>query len=105
MSGNSEWTRLDEGIEPTPRTIDRGLRLVLLPDPEARARLGRPLLGIPLALRTASAAREAGFVELIAAPGLALAPPGAREISIGDVIGGPGLMLYEGTCIDPQLLR
>lgn len=82
-----------------------GPRLILLPDPEARGDLDKPLLGIPLVVRTATAAREAGFVEVVAAPGLSCAPPGAREVPLGDVIRGPGLILFEGTFVDPQLLR
>ena len=79
--------------------------LVLLPDPEARARLSTPLLGIPLAERMSSAAREAGFAELIVAPGLAVVPEGSREAAIGEELSGPGLIVFEGTFIDPQLLR
>ncbi|NVB38901.1 hypothetical protein G6O69_13750 [Pseudenhygromyxa sp. WMMC2535] len=104
----SEWTRSEEdeaNTEPAPRSIERGLRLVLLPDPEARARLDRPLLGIPLAQRSINAALEAGFVEILAAPGLAFAPAQIREVPVGDIIDGPGLMIYEGTFLDPQLLR
>ncbi|GEM_PF-1072171 len=94
---------------PRPRDgLDHGLlgpRLVLFPDPEARADLGRPLLGVPLAQRTANAAREAGFTEVVSAPGLALVPPGIREIPIGDAVGGPSLIVFEGAFIDPKLLR
>lgn len=101
----SEWTRRDEAIEPSPRPVDRQLRLVILPDVEARVDLGVALLGIPVALRTANAAREAGFAEIVAAPGLTVAPAGAREVPIGDLVGGPGLIVFEGTYVDPQLLR
>ncbi len=79
--------------------------LVLLPDPEARARLGAPLLGIPLAQRVATSALEAGFAEVVVAPGLAVAPPEASEVPIGDELSGPGLVVFEGTYLDPQLLR
>ncbi len=51
-----------------------GPTLVLLPDPEARTRLALPLMGIPLAERMTSAAHEAGFSEVVSAPGLAIAP-------------------------------
>lgn len=84
---------------------DGGPTLVLLPDPEARARLAAPLLGIPLAQRLVSAAREAGFRDVIAAPGLAGTIDGAREVAIGEPLSGPGLIVFEGTFIDPQLLR
>lgn len=79
--------------------------LVLLPDPEARARLDKPLLGIPLAQRLVSAAREAGFADVIAAPGLIGTFEEAREVAIGEPLPGPGLIVFEGTFIDPQLLR
>ena len=79
--------------------------LVLLPDPEARARLGAPLLGIPLAQRIATSALEAGFAEVVVAPGLTVSPPEAREVPIGDELTGPGLVVFEGTYLDPQLLR
>jgi hypothetical protein len=82
-----------------------GPTLVVLPDPEARARLAAPLLGIPLAQRLVSAAREAGFADVIAAPGLAGTLAGAREVAIGEPLSGPGLIVFEGTFIDPQLLR
>ncbi len=82
-----------------------GLRLVLLPDPAARVDLAAPLLGIPLALRTVSAAREAGVTEVVAAPGLTLTPPGVREVPIGDPLGGPALILFEGTFVDPRVFR
>lgn len=90
-----------DDVEQSPR----GPTLVLLPDPEARARLRAPLLGIPLAARLTSAAREAGFAEVIAAPGLVAAPPGVRELAIGELLPGPGLVVFEGTFIDPMLLR
>jgi hypothetical protein len=82
-----------------------GPTLVLLPDPEARARLAAPLLGIPLVERMASAAREAGFADVVAAPGLTAAPERAREVAIGELLEGPGLVVFEGTFVDPQLLR
>ena len=90
-------------VEPTPMLP--APTLVLLPDSGARARLDAPLLGIPVAQRMTSAAREAGFGQIIAAPGLALTPEGAREIAIGEELSGPGLFVYEGAFIDPQLLR
>jgi hypothetical protein len=82
-----------------------GTRLVLLPDPEARVDLGVSMLGIPLVARVCTAAREAGFVEIVAAPGLAITPPDVREVPIGDPLGGPALILFEGTYVDPQVLR
>lgn len=92
-----------------PRTrrgeVPQAPTLVLLPDPEARARLEVPLLGIPLARRIATSALEAGFAEVVVAPGLTLAPPEAREVPIGDELSGPGLVVFEGTYLDPQLLR
>jgi hypothetical protein len=87
------------------RTFPLAPTLVLLPDPEARARLEVPLLGIPLARRIATSALEAGFAEVVVAPGLSAAPPEAREVSIGDELSGPGLVVFEGTYLDPQLLR
>src|SRR5690606_23565691 len=95
-------------VQPGPpgvKTIPLAPTLVLLPDPEARARLEVPLLGIPLARRIASSALEAGFAEVVVAPGLAVAPPEAREVPIGDELSGPGLVVFEGTYLDPQLLR
>jgi hypothetical protein len=97
-------------VDPALRQVAGGPTLVLLPDPEARARLATPLLGIPLAQRLVSAAREAGFADVIAAPGLAATslvgiPGGAREVAIGELLSGPGLIVFEGTFIDPQLLR
>ncbi|PRQ05264.1 hypothetical protein ENSA5_03830 [Enhygromyxa salina] len=91
--------------ELAPESPAGGPTLVLLPDPEARARLAAPLMGIPLAQRTTSAAREAGFSEVVGAPGLAVAPDRAREAAIGEELSGPGLVVFEGTFVDPQLLR
>jgi len=79
--------------------------LVLLPDPEARARLSVPLLGIPLARRISTSALEAGFAEVVVAPGLSMPPGQAREVPVGDELSGPGLVVFEGTYLDPQLLR
>ncbi|MFO7564242.1 MAG: hypothetical protein R6X02_16465 [Enhygromyxa sp.] len=87
------------------KTAQLAPTLVLLPDPEARVRLDVPLLGIPLARRIATSALEAGFAEVVVAPGLAVAPPEAREVPIGDELSGPGLVVFEGTYLDPQLLR
>lgn len=97
-------------VDPALRRVSGGPTLVLLPDPEARARLDTPLLGIPLAQRLVSAAREAGFADVIAAPGLVGTslvgtPGGAREVAIGELLSGPGLIVFEGTFVDPQLLR
>jgi hypothetical protein len=92
-------------MDPALRRVSGGPTLVLLPDPEARARLATPLLGIPLAQRLVSAAREAGFADVIAAPGLVGTPVGAREVAIGELLSGPGLIVFEGTFVDPQLLR
>src|SRR5690606_13471402 len=39
------------------------------------------------------------------APGLVAAPPGVRELAIGELLPGPGLVVFEGTFIDPMLLR
>lgn len=111
--GEDSWNRLGDDLEPPPPAVDPefagglgvGPRLVLLPDPESRVALERGLLGIPLSLRIASAAREAGFSEIIAAPGLALAPEGSREVSVGDPLHGPGLIVFEGTFVDPRILR
>jgi hypothetical protein len=92
-------------VDPALRRVSGGPTLVLLPDPEARARLAAPLLGIPLAQRLVSAAREAGFADVIAAPGLLATPEGAHEVAIGELLSGPGLIVFEGTFVDPQLLR
>src|SRR5690606_33881781 len=101
ISARGHVRAMIEDVEQSPR----GPTLVLLPDPEARAGLRAPLLGIPLAARLASAAREAGFAEVIAAPGLVAAPPGVRELAIGELLPGPGLVVFEGTFVDPMLLR
>jgi hypothetical protein len=101
MSSESQLASVD----PSLRRVSGGPTLVLLPDPEARARLATPLLGIPLAQRLVSAAREAGFADVIAAPGLVATPIGAREVAIGELLSGPGLIVFEGTFVDPQLLR
>ena len=105
MSDPGEWTRFEEGLLPGPEATQPAPTLVLLPDPEARTDLSAPLLGIPVTLRTAAAAAELGFAEIVAAPGLAVAPDRAREVPVGDHLGGPGLIVFEGTFVDPQLLR
>jgi len=90
---------------PTAAPKPAGPTLVVLPDPEARVALGTPLLGIPLVERTQSAAREAGFAHTVVAPGLAVVPEGSREVAIGEELEGPGLIVFEGTYLDPKLLR
>jgi hypothetical protein len=82
-----------------------GPALVLLRDPEARVDLGRPLLGRISSERLAEAASEAGFRRILGAPGLAHRPEGAADVSAGDAVGGPALVVYEGTFVQPELME
>lgn len=78
--------------------------LVLLPDAEARVDLSRPILGRPPGRRLTEGALGAGFRRVLAAPGLAHRPARAVEASVGERIGGPALVAFEGTFLGPDLL-
>lgn len=93
----------DEDALEIPQAV--GPSLVLLPDAEARVDLGQPLLGRIPSQRLAEAARTAGFRSIIAGPGLKHRPEGAAEVTVGDAVGGPALLVFEGTFLDPELLR
>jgi len=79
--------------------------LVLLPDPEARVDLGAPLLGHAPSRRMAEAALASGFRRVLATPGLRHRPEQASEVSAGDSVGVAALVVFEGTFVDPQLMR
>ena len=79
--------------------------LVLLPDAEARVDLGRPVLGAPPGVRLAEAARQAGFAEVILAPGTCANVPGAQVMSTGDPVAAPALVAFESAVIAEPLLR
>jgi hypothetical protein len=103
--------------------------LVVLPDPDARVDVRRPILGRPSHERLRLAASHAGFVETILAPGTRLPVPEpssrpfgsdadvpvpeagtlaaklhAREVATAERIDRPALVVYEGTFVHPQLL-
>lgn len=79
--------------------------LVLMPDPEARVDLGRPVLGATTAARLADAARRAGFAEVFMAPGTCSIVHGARVVSSGEPIAAPALLAFESAVIAGTLLR
>lgn len=79
--------------------------LVILPDPEARARIEQPILGVPPVDRLMTAAARAGFVDVVLAPGTRAAPDGARELATGEPIGRPALVVFEGSSIHPELIE
>ncbi len=76
-----------------------------MPDGEARVDLARPLLGVTPARRLARAARDAGFAQVILAPGTGASVPDAEERATGEPIGGPALLVFDGATIHPDLLR
>lgn len=92
----------DQGLEISEAV---GPALVLLPDQEARVDFGRPLLGQIPSERLAHAAREAGFRRVLASPGLGHRPEDAADVSAGDAVGGPALVVYEGTFVQPELMK
>ena len=79
--------------------------LVILEDPDARVDLGRRRLGQSIAERMTKAARAAGFSKIIVGPKLRTVIPDAHELSVDDPIDGPALLVWEGTYVDPELLR
>lgn len=92
----------DAGLE-IPEAV--GPALVLLRDPEARVDLSRPLLGRIPSERLAEAAVGAGFRRILGAPGLSHRPSTAADVSAGDSVGGPALVVYEGTFVRPELMK
>lgn len=82
-----------------------GPALVLLADSEARLDLGRPLLGQIPTERLADAALVAGFRRVLAGPGIKHRPERAAEVAAGDAVGGPALVVFEGSFLDPELLQ
>ena len=81
-----------------------GPALVLLPDPDARVDLGRPVLGVTPGARLADAARRAGFAAVYVAPGAQACPPGAAHGSTGDRVDAPALIALESAAIEPAAL-
>ena len=79
--------------------------LVVLPDPEAAVDIGQLVLGRRPVERLAQAARQAGFSAVLMAPGTGDSPADASEVATGDRVGGPALVVYEGTSLHPELLR
>ncbi len=79
--------------------------LVILADGDARVDLTRPVLGVTSSARVAANARRAGFSRVLGGPGLQRRPEGSIEVATGDEVGAPALILWEGTYVDPQLLR
>ena len=79
--------------------------LLLLPDPEARVDLGRPVLGVLPGLRLADSARQAGFVAVLVAPGTCACPPGSRPGSLGDRVDAAALVVLESVMIEPAALQ
>lgn len=88
-----------EGLEPG------GLVLVILADSDARVDLSAPMLGSSLSERLAANARRAGFARVVGGPGLRVRPDSSSEHAIGEHIDAPGLIVWESTYIDPELLR
>ena len=94
--------------------------LVVLPDPDARIDVCRPILGRPSYQRLQLAAAHTGFGETIFAPGTRLpvpeedAPPPdpgtlaaklhAREVATAERIDRPALVVYEGSLVHRDLL-
>lgn len=79
--------------------------LVILPDPEARTDVDRSILGTPPVARLMAAAARAGFADVVLAPGTCVVPHGARELATGEPIGGPALVVFEGSLVHPELLE
>jgi hypothetical protein len=78
--------------------------LVVLPDPEARVELSRPVLGHTPAERLTRSALEAGFADVYLAPGTCVVPEGSREVTTGEEVGRPALVVFEASCVHPALL-
>jgi hypothetical protein len=78
--------------------------LVILPDPEARTDIERPIFGLPPGERARLAAVRAGFADVVLAPGSRAVPSGAQELATGDPIDGPALVVFEGSVLHPELL-
>ncbi len=76
-----------------------------MPDGEARVDLARPLLGVTPARRLARSARDAGFAQVLLAPGTGSSVPDAEERATGEPIGGPALLVFDGATVHPDLLR
>lgn len=79
--------------------------LVLMPDAEARVDLGRPVLGATIGARLADAARRAGFAGIYMTPGTCSIVHGARDVSTGEPIAAPALLVFESAVIAEPLLR
>ena len=82
-----------------------GPLLLLMPDPEARVDLGRPVLGVMPGLRLNNSARQAGFVAVWIAPGTCVCPPGSQPASVGDRVDAPALVVFESVMIEPGALQ
>lgn len=82
-----------------------GPLLLLLPDPEARVDLRRPVLGVMPGLRLADSARQAGFGAVWVAPGTCAGPPGSQPASVGDRVDAAALVVFESVMIEPAALQ
>ena len=79
--------------------------LIIYADPDARMDLEQPLFGQPLRERIARTAREAGFARVAVTPSVNGVVSDATEVGIGEEIGQPALLVWEGSYVDPALLR
>jgi hypothetical protein len=79
--------------------------LLMMPDGDARVALTAPLLGMAPSERLARVARLAGFADILLAPGTRTPVIDAEERAVGELVGRPALVTYEGATIHPGLLR
>ena len=79
--------------------------LVVMPDSETHVDLGESVLGRSIAARLAEAARRAGFVRVVSCPGVRQTIEGADDLSVGDAIEAPALVVTEGTLVARDVLR
>jgi hypothetical protein len=75
--------------------------LLILGDAEAK-HPAVPMLGVSIPRRMSDLARAAGFSRVLRGPGVQVED--AHEVTVGDPIGAPALIVFNGTYIDRRLL-
>ncbi|RMG98135.1 MAG: hypothetical protein D6705_06905 [Deltaproteobacteria bacterium] len=83
----------------------RGPVLLLVPDPDADRGVVREVAGQGVVDFLVRQAREAGFAEVLVAPGVKATVPSAREVCGLDSVEAPALVAYETTYVRAALLR